>query len=122
MVQPYEFLQLNSKELYTKNLKLFLETNENNLLQLAYGEEWEVNILLNKLEKINKFIEDNKIEGDGVNAYYSEFSEKININLLQILIEDLSIKEETTVIKIEEIERISKKILNKIKMKAILNG
>jgi hypothetical protein len=121
MVQPYEFLQLNSKELYTKNLKLFLETNENNLLQLAYGEEWEVNILLNKLEKINKFIEDNKIEGDGENAYYSDFSEKINIRLLQTLIEDLTIEEGITVIKIEEIERISKKILSKIKMKAILN-
>ena len=120
MAQPYEFLQLNSKELYTKNLKLFLETNANNLLQLAYGEEWEVNILLNKLEKINKFIEDNKIEGDGENAHYSEFSEKINIDLLQTLIEDLTI-EETTVIKIEEIEKISKKILSKIKMKAILN-
>jgi len=121
MAQPYEFLQLNSKELYTKNLKLFLETNGNNLLQLAYGEEWEVNRLLNKLEKINKFIEDNKIEGDGENAYYSEFSEKINSDLLQTLIEDLTIEAKDTVIKIEEIERISKKILNKIKMKAILN-
>lgn len=123
MAQPYEFLQLNSKELYTKNLKLFLETNENNLLQLAYGEEWEVNILLNKLEKINKFIEDDKLDEkrDGENALYSEFSEKINIDLLQSLIEDLTIEEGKTVIKIEEIERISKKILSKIKMKAILN-
>jgi len=121
MAQPYEFLQLNSKELYTKNLKLFLETNGNNLLQLAYGEEWEVNRLLNKLEKINKFIEDNKIKEDGENAYYSEFSEKINIDLLQTLIEDLTIEAKDTVIKIEEIKRISKKILSKIKMKAILN-
>jgi len=121
MAQPYEFLQLNSKEFYTKNLKKFLETNKNNLLQLAYGEKWEVNILLNKLEKINKFIEDNRIEGDGENAYYSDFSEKINIDLLQTLIENLSIEEEVTVIKIEEIEKISKKILNKIKMKAIIN-
>ena len=118
---PYEFLQLNSKDLYTKNLKLFLETNENNLLALAYGENWEINILLNKLEKINKFIEDNRLNGDGENAYYSDFSEKINIDLLKKLIIDLPIEEETTVIKVEDIEGISTKILNKIKMKAILN-
>ena len=119
---PYEFLQLNSKDLYTKNLKLFLETNENNLLALAYGENCEINILLNKLEKINKFIEDNRLNGDGENAYYSDFSEKINIDLLKKLIIDLPIEEETTVIKVEDIEEISTKILNKIKMKDMLNG
>ena len=159
MVQPYEFLQLNSKELYTKNLKLFLETNENNLLQLAYGEEWEVNILLNKLEKINKFIENDKLdkgierinkfikeqelnkdedlekinkfmEVEKLNKYediekinFSHFSSEININLVKSLIKDLKIEveEESDIIKVKELKRISKKILDEIKMKAILH-
>ena len=159
MAQPYEFLQLNSKELYTKNLKLFLETNENNLLQLAYGEEWEVNILLNKLEKINKFIENDKLdkgierinkfikeqelnkdedlekinkfmEVEKLNKYediekinFSHFSSEININLVKSLIKDLKIEveEESDIIKVKELKRISKKILDEIKMKAILH-
>ena len=150
---PYEFLQLNSKDLYTKNFKLFLETNVNNLLQLAYGKEWEVNILLNKLERINKFIENDKLnknkdiekvnklieEGklnkdEGIErinklienrekVYFSSFSTEINIDLIQNLIQNLTIEveKERDIIKVKELERIKKKILDKIKMKAILN-
>jgi len=57
---PFEFLSINSKELYGDNLELFLEdakkNNDTNLLLLAYGKNWELNILLNTLEKINMFL------------------------------------------------------------------
>jgi len=120
--KPYEFLQLNSKDLYTQNLKLFLESNEDNLLELAYGDKWEINILLNKLEKINKFIEDNKLNGNQEKVLYSDFSIKINIDLLKKLIEDLPIEDGMITIIVTDIEKISKKILSKIKMKDIING
>lgn len=59
----FEFLELNSKLFYSENLKLFLdETNEGipNILTLAYGKQWKLNILLNVLEKINLEIEQNE--------------------------------------------------------------
>ena len=120
--KPYEFLQLNSKDLYTKNLKLFLETNKQNLLELAYGDKWKINILLNNLEKINKFIEDNKLNGNQKEVLYSDFSTEIEIDLLKRFIENLPLKEGMTTIEITVIEDISKKIVRKIKMKDILNG
>ncbi len=57
---PFESLSINSKELYGDNLELFLEdaqaNKRSNLLLLAYGKNWELNILLNTLEKINMFL------------------------------------------------------------------
>ncbi len=59
----YEFLLLNSKSFYNKNLKLFLEDMKNrkeaNLLILAYGNNWRINMMLNTLAKINLFLDNN---------------------------------------------------------------
>ncbi len=56
----YEFLLLNSKTFYSKNLELFLkdfkQRQKPNILLLGYGKKWKTNILLNTLEKINLFI------------------------------------------------------------------
>ena len=52
-------LTITAKSLYS-NIKIFLENyknNQSNILMLAYGEHWRLNILLNILEKINMFIE-----------------------------------------------------------------
>jgi len=60
----YEFLLLNSKSFYSKNLELFLDdlqkNQEPNILLLGYGQDWKTNILLNTLEKINLFISNNE--------------------------------------------------------------
>ncbi len=60
----YEFLLLNSKSFYSKNLELFLDdfqkNQEANILLLGYGQDWKTNILLNTLEKINLFISNNE--------------------------------------------------------------
>lgn len=60
----YEFLLLNSKSFYSQNLKLFLDDMQSNdveanLLLLGYGKNWEINIALNTLAKINLFLSSN---------------------------------------------------------------
>ena len=55
----FEYLELNSKTFYSKNLELFLEavnSKNKNILMLCYGENWKLNIISNILEKINLFI------------------------------------------------------------------
>jgi len=59
----YEKLILNSKTFYSQNLKIFLDNikkEQQNIMMLCYGERWELNIVLNTLEKLNSFIEDNR--------------------------------------------------------------
>ncbi len=54
-----ESLQLSDKNFYT-NLEFFLQMyrdNKSNILMLAYGRYWDLNPLLNYLEKLNLFIE-----------------------------------------------------------------
>lgn len=57
----FEFLELNSKTFYSHNLLLFLEsiqTNNEDIMMLCYGEQWKQNIVANVLEKTNLFIFD----------------------------------------------------------------
>ena len=57
----FEFLELNSKTIYSKNLIIFLEAikaKNENIMMLCYGEHWRENIVANVLEKINLFIFD----------------------------------------------------------------
>ncbi len=54
-------LQLSSTSLY-ENLEIFLEAykvDDSNILMLALGKNWYLNVLLNSLEKLNIFIENN---------------------------------------------------------------
>ncbi|MBN2824487.1 MAG: hypothetical protein JXQ76_04115 [Campylobacterales bacterium] len=77
--EGFVLMELNSKTLYSQNIKLFLEEfaqGVNQPLILSYGKKWRVNILLNSLEKINyiletmpkeymlykRFVQDSKIE------------------------------------------------------------
>ncbi len=78
----YDYLELNSKDFYSQNLKLFLDeyrkSNEN-ILMLSYGSSWVLNTLLNILEKTNIFLRKNK-DSDIV---YSEFENFSKINKLR---------------------------------------
>jgi hypothetical protein len=62
--KSFKKLELNSKDFYSQNLKMFLENYRENrnieLLMLSYGKRWKLDIVLNCMEKINIFIEDNK--------------------------------------------------------------
>jgi len=74
----YEFVILNSKVFYSKNLEIFLNAYKNhneNILMLLYGEKWEINIALNVLEKLNIFLEiDNEEE-----IYYDDIADYIDL-------------------------------------------
>ncbi len=71
-------LEISAKSLYA-NLMIFLEeyiNDDANILMLAYGKNWQLNLLLNVLEKLNLFIE-NSIEGDSFD--FDEFEDDFDL-------------------------------------------
>ena len=82
----FKKLELNSKDFYSQNLKMFLENYQKNgnieLLMLSYGKRWKLDIILNCMEKINIFIEIHKKEKD---ILYDEFLNYTEFHLLESL-------------------------------------
>ena len=79
--QLQKYLELNSKDFYGQNLKIFLDNyrkNQQNILMLSYGDKWVLNVLLNILEKINLFLNKN----DETDIVYDEFRNFTHINRL----------------------------------------
>ncbi len=107
---PFESLSINSKELYGNNLELLLEdakaNNNSNLLLLAYGKNWELNILLNTLEKINIFLV--KYEKS---ITYNRFKQDTKYKTLENLID---FEEYNNGFTKENIEKIKVKIFQKV--------
>lgn len=119
---PADFLLLNSKLFYSKNLELFLEdckVNEPNILILGYGINWELNILLNTLEKINYFIGMN-INEDMVE--YESFKTETKIDLIEKTINFKQPELHNGGVKMISLEKLSKDVLNFIKEKIVLNA
>ncbi len=80
----FEYLELNSKIFYSKNLELFLEavnSKNENILMLCYGENWKLNIVSNILEKTNLFISKQTEEDIELMNFYSEVDIKKLSNL-----------------------------------------
>ena len=80
----FEYLELNSKTFYSKNLELFLEavnSKNENILMLCYGENWKLNIVSNILEKTNLFISKQTEEDIELMNFYSEVDIKKLSNL-----------------------------------------
>lgn len=84
--KSFKKLELNSKDLYSQNLKMFLENYRKSgnigLLMLSYGQRWKLDIVLNCMEKINIFIETHKDEED---ILYDEFVNHTEFHLLESL-------------------------------------
>jgi hypothetical protein len=82
-------MEINSKTFYSKNLELFLKSvrnNNDNILMIPYGKNWKLNIILNVLESLNRFIEENKNSED---ILFDELKAKTNIdNILSIIDEN----------------------------------
>ena len=77
----FESLELNSKIFYSQNLKLFLDATKHdveNILMLCYGEDWELNVVSNLLEKTNLFIAQSN-END---IAFSDFTKLVDVNKL----------------------------------------
>jgi len=110
---PYELLALNSKDFYSKNLELFLEevkTNNNvNLLLLAFGEKWKLNLVFNVLEKLNT-INCNDIDD------WDEFNDESDIHTINDFI-DLEVFKDEEEITFEVIENIKNLIFQYINQK-----
>ena len=69
----FEYMELNSMLFYSKNLELFLnEFKENrvNILILAYGKKWKLNIFIEVLDKIAKYIEELEKERGLFDSFY----------------------------------------------------
>ena len=114
---PFEFLLLSSKVFYSKNLKLFLESESKNILILAYGKQWKLNKMIEILEKITLFMEKNKNK------------DKISINRLKndidfAILAKLTEVEQTElegVVKRDYLENFIKKLTTKIKQQVVLD-
>ena len=91
----YEYLELNTKDFYSDNLKFFLDEyrkNTHNILMLSYGQKWIVNTLLNILEKTNLFLDKNS-DDDIVYDTFENFTElnkieNINDKLYKLTVDD----------------------------------
>ena len=81
----FKKLELNSKDFYSQNLKMFLENyrenGETELLMLSYGDKWKLNVLLNSMEKINNFISTSQDE----DILYDEFVNATDFHLIETL-------------------------------------
>lgn len=82
--EEYEELSLISTDLYSLNLKLFLDEfqkGNKNVLILSYGKHWKLNIILNILEKVSLFLEKNNDQ----DIDYDEFKNFTHSNLIENL-------------------------------------
>jgi len=116
-------LEITAKNLY-ENIEVFLDNypDTSHLLMLAYSERWTLNIFLNLLEKLNKFIENN------TNDYMEDFDEFeddfdllrikviLNSNEYEDILKDINIKDDE--ITISQMKILSNNLKNLIKSKA----
>ncbi len=109
-LQEKNILQISPATLY-ENIEVFLDEyrkESSNILMLAYGRNWEMNILLNILEKLNIFIENNsKALNISIFRRKSGLStlNELNPDFYKILFEDINTKK----IDILEMEKIRNK-------------
>ena len=93
---------------YNKNLA--------NILILGYGKKWEANILLNILEKINIFIENNTNEKE---FDFDEFEDEVDLlELKKLHIVYTTIVPYTNKIKTQEIAMLKDKLCKIIEEKS----
>jgi hypothetical protein len=108
--EDFEKLELNSKTLYSNNLRLFLEhykkSSKIELMILGYGNSWKINILLNILEKITLFLAKSK-EDD---LLYNKFANETDFHLLEKVTDKVKLHIENGWISLEAIKGLKKEI------------
>jgi len=68
-IDKFQFLSINSSDFYSTQILFFLheaERNNLNLLHLAFGENWELNLLLNFSTMVNKVRHEKDVEADKI--------------------------------------------------------
>jgi hypothetical protein len=88
-----ELMMINVTQFYSENIFVFLKNNANNLLELAFGNNWQLSIQIDTYEKLilyKKSFKDCpviKIENDlGLNKWIIEkyFNTKLNSSILHL--------------------------------------
>jgi hypothetical protein len=120
--EPFEKLSLNSKILYSQNLRLFLDNLKNkdevNLHILAYGENWEVNLLLMVVEKINILL---RKGNDFINGWdFDDLNDFTNLEIIKNYINIENLIEKDTVSR-KDIDTVRDDIMNFINKKLDLH-
>lgn len=117
----YEFLLVNSKTLYSENLKLFLDDCQKdniNILKIGYGAKWKLNILLNTLEKINLFVGYNELENM---VYYDDFKNDTELWLIDDFVSYNEPELKNGGAKMSDLKKLGIEIANQIKQQVVLN-
>jgi hypothetical protein len=90
-VKYMEFMLINVTDFYSDNLLLYLRNNADNLLELAFGNNWATSVLIDAIEKLTLFEkhfnnkpwvtieEDLKLNNAIIEKYFIELSNKPRI-------------------------------------------
>ena len=120
---PFEFLLLNSKTFYSDNLKIFLEDYRNNsksnILILEYGKYWSINLLLNKVEKINMFIANPQKKEE---IQYEDFIDETNIRDIEQFIQIDEPPQKNGWVNISDLKSFALNITKQIKKRIVLEA
>lgn len=97
-IENLDFLLINVNEFYSENLFLFLNNNAQNLLELAFGNKWQISILMDAYDKLllyskslntrrpySRIEEDLKLNSWVQQNYFIELQEKELIEKLDLL-------------------------------------
>jgi len=115
-------LLLNSKNFYSSNLKLFLEYVKKGKLQmliLAFGENWRINLLLNSLENINLFIGKHS---DKKEISFKKFKNATKIDLIRNIINFEEPPIINNFVEMKDLKTLAIKLSAQIKQQVVLNA
>ena len=103
-------MEINSKTFYSTNLELFLKAvkeNKENILMLPYGQKWKLNIILNILEKLNRFIEQYL---DKESILYKKFTKEVDIEKIFMIDNKLNFLRKSKKVAIDDIKNLRDEI------------
>ena len=112
-----EILELDSKDFYSENLKLFLKNYQDTarieLLILNFGDRWKLNVILNVIEKINLFINDDNVRS---HIIYNKFINKTDFHLLEEFeFDHIPIVDDEDIVELVELKKLALSIEKYIK-------
>jgi len=108
-----EFMLINVTEFYSDNLFVFLKNNTNNMLELAFGENWRTSMLIDSIEKLTLYEKAYAIEKP-----YSRIESDLELNNAFLEKYFIGVKSNESKIKKEELGIILKQM--NIDLKSIL--
>lgn len=119
----YEFLLLNSKSFYSRNLTFYLDEvlkgSLSNLGIMAYGKNWKINLMLDVLSKVNMFINQN-ISKEKIKAQRLKTYAQLD-NIKEIVDIEYPIILDGGAILLEDLQEFATKLKGKINQEVLMN-